>query len=61
MAGHDPLLEPFRLKHLRLKNRIVSTPHAPSYAEDGKPTARYQLYHEEKTKGGLAMTMDGAG
>ena len=59
MAGNDPLLEPFRLKHLTLKNRIVSTPHAPSYAEDGKPKARYQLYHEEKAKGGLAMTMFG--
>ena len=33
----DPVLEPFELKHLRLKNRIMSTAHAPSYVEDGKP------------------------
>jgi len=42
-----PVLEPFPLKHLRLKNRIMSTAHAPSYVEDGKPKQRYRLYHEE--------------
>ncbi len=55
----DPLLQPFRLKGLTLKNRIMSTAHAPGYAEDGKPGLRYQLYHEEKAKGGLALTMFG--
>src|SRR6476661_10996766 len=55
----DPLLEPFQLKHLRLRNRVVSTSHEPAYAEDGLPKLRYQLYHEEKAKGGLALTMIG--
>ncbi|MEK0085063.1 FAD-dependent oxidoreductase [Benzoatithermus flavus] len=55
----DPVLEPFQLKGLRLKNRIMSTAHAPSYVEDNKPTLRYRLYHEEKAKGGLALTMFG--
>lgn len=55
----DPLLQPFQLKHLTLKNRILSTPHEPAYAEDGMPKERYQLYHEEKAKGGIAMTMFG--
>jgi 2,4-dienoyl-CoA reductase-like NADH-dependent reductase (Old Yellow Enzyme family)/NADPH-dependent 2,4-dienoyl-CoA reductase/sulfur reductase-like enzyme len=55
----DPVLEPFQLKGLRLKNRIMSTAHAPSYVEDGKPKLRYRLYHEEKAKGGLALTMFG--
>lgn len=59
MPKNDPLLQPLQLKHLTLKNRIVSTPHAPAYAEDGMPKQRYQLYHEEKAKGGLAMTMFG--
>ncbi|MFO1171812.1 MAG: NADH:flavin oxidoreductase [Hyphomicrobiaceae bacterium] len=59
MASTDPILQPFKLKHLTLKNRIVSTPHAPAYAEDGKPKLRYQLYHEEKAKGGIGMTMFG--
>lgn len=53
------LLEPFQLKHLTLRNRIVSTSHAPSYVEDGHPRDRYRLYHEEKAKGGVALTMIG--
>ena len=32
---------------------------APAYVEDGKPKLRYQLYHEEKAKGGIGMTMFG--
>ena len=55
----DPLLEPYQLKHLHLRNRIVSTSHEPAYAEDGLPKLRYQLYHEEKAKGGIALTMIG--
>jgi 2,4-dienoyl-CoA reductase-like NADH-dependent reductase (Old Yellow Enzyme family) len=53
----DPLLQPFRLKHLTLKNRIMSTAHEPSYAEDGLPKDRYRLYHVEKARGGIALTM----
>lgn len=59
MATRDPLLQPFQLRHLRLKNRIMSTAHAPNYVEDAKPKDRYQRYHEEKAKGGLALTMFG--
>jgi 2,4-dienoyl-CoA reductase-like NADH-dependent reductase (Old Yellow Enzyme family) len=59
MSSTDPLLQPFQLKHLTLKNRILSTSHEPSYAEDAKPKLRYQLYHEEKAKGGVALTMFG--
>lgn len=55
----DPLLQSFQLKHLTLKNRILSTSHEPSYAEDAKPKLRYQLYHEEKAQGGVALTMFG--
>lgn len=55
----DPLLEPFRLKHLTLKNRVFSTSHEPAYSEGGMPGLRYQLYHEEKAKGGAGMTMIG--
>ncbi|HXQ42346.1 MAG TPA: NADH:flavin oxidoreductase [Candidatus Udaeobacter sp.] len=59
MQDHEALLQPFRLKHLQLRNRIMSTAHAPGFAEDGMPGERYQLYHEEKAKGGLALTMFG--
>jgi 2,4-dienoyl-CoA reductase-like NADH-dependent reductase (Old Yellow Enzyme family)/threonine dehydrogenase-like Zn-dependent dehydrogenase len=55
----DPLLQPYRLKNLTLKNRIFSTSHEPAYSEAGRPGLRYQLYHEEKAKGGAAMTMIG--
>ena len=57
MASADPLLQPYRLKHLTLKNRIMSTAHEPAYSEDGMPKDRYRLYHLEKAKGGIAMTM----
>ncbi|HUF44243.1 MAG TPA: NADH:flavin oxidoreductase, partial [Aestuariivirgaceae bacterium] len=51
------MLQPYRLKHLVLKNRIMSTAHEPNYAEDGLPKERYRLYHVEKAKGGIALTM----
>jgi len=53
----DPLLQPYHLKHLTLKNRIMSTSHEPAYSEDGMPKDRYRLYHLEKAKGGMALTM----
>ncbi|MEL7114735.1 MAG: NADH:flavin oxidoreductase [Pseudomonadota bacterium] len=55
--SNDPLLQPYQLKHLTLKNRIFSTSHEPYYSEDGLPKDRYRLYHLEKAKGGCAMTM----
>src|SRR3546814_11836780 len=53
----DPLLQPYCLKHLTLRNRILSTAHEPAYSEGGLPKERYHLYHEEKAKGGIALTM----
>ena len=55
----DPLLQPFQIRHLRLRNRVISTAHAPSYQEDGHPKDRYRLYHEEKAKGGVGLTIIG--
>ncbi len=53
----DPLLQSFTLKHLHLKNRIITTSHEPAYNEDGFPKDRYIAYHLERAKGGIAMTM----
>ena len=53
----DPLLQPFQLKHLTLRNRVFSSAHEPAYSEDGMPKDRYRLYHVEKAKGGVALTM----
>ena len=59
MAGTDALFEPYGLKHLVIRNRVMSTSHAPAYDEDGMPGERYQAYHEEKAKGGIGLTMFG--
>ncbi|CAM4374600.1 NADH:flavin oxidoreductase [Palleronia rufa] len=55
--SRDPLLQPFDLKHLRLKNRLMTTSHEPAYTEDGMPKARYRAYHAARAKGGVALTM----
>jgi len=53
----DPLLQPYQLKHLTLKNRIMTTSHEPAYPEDGMPKDRYAAYHAERAKAGVALTM----
>jgi len=53
----DPLLQPFQLKHLTFRNRIITTAHEPAYAEDGMPKARYRAYHVERARAGIALTM----
>jgi len=53
----DPLLQPFRLRHLLLRNRIMCTAHEPAYPVDGMPKARYRAYHVARAQAGLALTM----
>ena len=53
----DPLLQPYQLKHLKLKNRLMITSHEPAYPEDGMPKDRYRAYHEARAKAGVALTM----
>jgi 2,4-dienoyl-CoA reductase-like NADH-dependent reductase (Old Yellow Enzyme family) len=55
----DPLLRPLRIGGLNLRNRIMSTSHETALDEGGFPLEAYQRYHEEKAKGGLALTMFG--
>lgn len=55
--SNDPLLQPFQLKHLTLRNRIMITSHEPAYPEDGMPKERYRAYHVERAKAGVALTM----
>ncbi len=59
MSSTDPLLQPFALKHLTLRNRLMSTAHEPAYTDEGMPKDRYRLYHTEKAKGGIGLTMIG--
>jgi 2,4-dienoyl-CoA reductase-like NADH-dependent reductase (Old Yellow Enzyme family) len=53
------LLSPLEIKGVRIRNRIMSTAHTSGAGEDGKPKEKYQLYHEEKAKGGIGLTMIG--
>ena len=55
----DPLLQPFDLAGVRLRNRIVSTSHEPAYSEGGLPKGRYLEYHRTKALGGVGLTMVG--
>ncbi|MFC3087339.1 FAD-dependent oxidoreductase [Tabrizicola soli] len=55
--SNDPLLQPYKLKHLTLRNRIMTTSHEPAYGDDGMPKDRYRLYHLERAKAGVAMVM----
>lgn len=57
MTKKDPLLQPYKLKHLTLKNRIMITSHEPAYPVNGMPTERYRAYHEERARAGVALTM----
>ncbi|GBD50375.1 NADH:flavin oxidoreductase [Methylopila sp. Yamaguchi] len=59
IANADALLKPLTIKGLTIRNRVMSTSHAPGYGQDGKPQERYQLYHAEKAKGGIGLTMFG--
>ncbi|AJC82945.1 N-methylproline demethylase (plasmid) [Rhizobium etli bv. phaseoli str. IE4803] len=55
--SNDPLLQPYQLKHLKLRNRIIVTSHEPAYPEDGMPKEKYRAYTVERAKGGVALTM----
>ena len=55
--SNDPLLQPYQLKHLTLRNRIIVTAHEPAYPQDGMPKERYRAYTVERAKGGVALTM----
>ncbi len=55
--SNDPLLQPFQLKHLTLRNRIIVTSHEPAYPDEGMPKERYRAYTVERAKGGVALTM----
>ncbi|MCW4153488.1 NADH:flavin oxidoreductase [Halomonas sp. 18H] len=55
--ANDPLLQPFQLKNLTIKNRLMMTSHEPAYPEDGMPKELYRAYHVERARAGLGLTM----
>ena len=50
MTRYQALLQPFQLKPLRLRNRIMSTSHEPAYSEQGRPGLRYRLYTRKRSR-----------
>lgn len=59
VVAKDPLLQPLDIKHVRLRNRVLSTSHASGLEVNGMPDEAYQLYHEEKARGGVGLSMFG--
>ncbi|MGE0753060.1 MAG: NAD(P)-binding protein [Variibacter sp.] len=59
VVAKDPLLQPLTIKHVRFRNRFMSTSHACGLEVNGMPEDAYQSYHEEKAKGGIALSMFG--
>src|SRR5262245_51629563 len=59
MPEFKHLFNPIQIGPITLKNRIYSGGHVPAFAEGGFPTERYRLYHVEKAKGGVGLTIFG--
>ena len=58
-ASRRPLFEPFSIRHVRFRNRFVSTSHAPGYAVGGNLPQRYVDYESEKAEGGVGLVQFG--
>jgi anthraniloyl-CoA monooxygenase len=50
-----PMFAPFRLRDLRLKNRVVVSPMAQYKAVDGCPTDWHLVHYGERAKGGAGL------
>lgn len=59
MAQLAPLFSPLTIKHVTIRNRFLSTSHAPGYAVQGRITDRYVAYEAEKAKGGVGLVQFG--
>lgn len=59
MSEFKHLFSPITIGGVTLRNRIFSSAHVPGFAEGGYPTERYRLYHAEKAKGGVGLTLFG--
>jgi 2,4-dienoyl-CoA reductase-like NADH-dependent reductase (Old Yellow Enzyme family) len=56
IAPHFPqLFSPLRLRHLTLRNRIVSTAHGTFMSVDGLPTERIAAYQAARAAGGAGL------
>jgi anthraniloyl-CoA monooxygenase len=53
--ARPPMFTPFRLRDLRLKNRVVVSPMAQYRAVDGAPTDWHLVHYVERAKGGAGL------
>jgi anthraniloyl-CoA monooxygenase len=53
--SRPPMFTPFRLRDLRLKNRVVVSPMAQYRAVDGTPTDWHLVHYAERAKGGAGL------
>ncbi|MEM7345571.1 MAG: NADH:flavin oxidoreductase [Chloroflexota bacterium] len=58
-SSTDPLLQPLKIRHLTLRNRVMSTSHADGHGNSGLRSGSLKRYHAEKAKGGIGLTMFG--
>jgi 2,4-dienoyl-CoA reductase-like NADH-dependent reductase (Old Yellow Enzyme family) len=59
MSEFDPVFAPLAVGRAVIKNRFLSTSHAPGYAVHGDITDRYVAYEAEKAKGGVGLVQFG--
>src|SRR5271168_360886 len=50
-----PMFAPFKLRDMRLKNRVVVSPMAQYKAVDGRPTDWHLVHYGERAKGGAGL------
>jgi anthraniloyl-CoA monooxygenase len=55
--SRPPMFTPFRLRELRLKNRIVVSPMDQYRAVDGMPTDWHLVHYGERAKGGAGLVI----
>ena len=56
-AVRRPMFAPFRLRNMRLKNRVVVSPMAQYKATDGCPADWHLVHYGERAKGGAALVV----
>jgi anthraniloyl-CoA monooxygenase len=54
-AARAPMFAPYKLRDLKLKNRVVVSPMAQYKAEDGTPNDWHLIHYAERAKGGAGL------
>ena len=54
-SGRAPMFAPYRMRGMRLQNRVVVSPMAQYKAQDGAPTDWHFVHYAERAKGGAGL------